>query len=112
MNVLGVRRKSIIMNEKSEIEILYEQYLDDDNGTYEKEGIVFYKLVKKEKLINISGGIVLITVPREAVKSINDCYYDEAGNGIVIEAPIHMSFGRNGIPEWYFETLTLPVKDI
>lgn len=23
-----------------------------------------------------------------------------------------MSFGRNGIPKWYFDTVTLPVKDI
>lgn len=86
------------MNEKSEMEILYEQYLEDDNRTYEKDGIVFYKLVKKDKL-KLRGGMVLITVPREAVKSINDCYYDEAGNRILIDVPIHMSFGRNGIPE-------------
>lgn len=99
------------MNEKSEMEILYEQYLRDDNRTFEKDGIVFYKLVKKDKL-KLRGGMVLITVPREAVKSINDCYYDETGNKILVDAPIHMSFGRNGIPEWYFETVTLPVKDI
>ncbi len=99
------------MNEKSEMEILYEQYLRDDNRTFEKDGIVFYKLVKKDKL-KLRGGMVLITVPREVVKSINDCYYDEAGNRILIDAPIHMSFGSNGIPEWYFETVTLPVKDI
>lgn len=99
------------MNEKSRMDILYEQYLESDNRTYEQDGIVFYKLVKKEKL-KLRGGMVLITVPREAVKNINDCYYDEAGNRILIDAPIHMSFGGNGIPKWYFETVTLPVKDI
>lgn len=99
------------MNEKSEMEILYEQYLEDDKRTFEKDGMVFYKLLKKDKL-KLRGGMILITVPREAVKSINDCYYDEAGNRVIIEAPIHMSFGRNGIPKWYFDTVTLPVKDI
>lgn len=99
------------MNEKSEMEILYEQYLEDDNRIFEKDGMVFYKFVKKYKL-KLRGGMVLITVPREAVKSINDRYYDEAENRFIIEAPIHMSFGRNGIPKWYFDTVTLPVKDI
>lgn len=99
------------MSAKSKMDILYEQYLEDDNRTYEKDGIVFYKLVKKDKL-KLRGGMVLITVPWEAVNSINDCYYDENGNRILIDAPVHMSFGRNGIPKWYFETVTLPVKDI
>ena len=93
------------------MEILYEQYLEDDNRIFEKDGMVFYKFVKKYKL-KLRGGMVLITVPREAVKSINNRYYDEAGNRVIIEAPIHMGFGRNGIPKWYFDTVTLPVKDI
>ena len=38
---------------------------------------------------------------KEAVKSINDCYYDEFGNRIFIEAPVHMNLGMNGIPKWY-----------
>lgn len=99
------------MNEKSEMEILYEQYLEDDNRIFEKDGMVFYKFVKKYKL-KLRDGMVLITVPREAVKSINDCYYDENGNRILIDATIHMNFGKHGIPKWYFETVTLPVKDI
>lgn len=99
------------MNEKSEMDILYEKYLKDANRTYEKDGIVFYKLIKKEKL-KLRGGMVLITVPREVVNSINDCYYDENKNRIFVSAPVHMSFGRNGIPKWYFETVTLPVKDV
>lgn len=53
------------MNEKSEMEILYEQYLEDDNRIFEKDGIFFYKFVKKYKL-KLRGGMVLITVPREA----------------------------------------------
>lgn len=93
------------------MDILYEQYLNDDNRTYEKDGIVFYKFVKKDKF-KLRGGMVLITVPREAVNSINDYYCDENGNRLFIDAPVHMNFGRNGIPKWYFETVTLPVKDI
>jgi len=96
---------------KSEMDILYENYLKDANRTCEKDGIVFYKLVKKDKL-KLRGGMVLITVPWEAVNSINDCYYDENRNRILVDAPVNMSFGRNGIPKWYFETVTLPVKDI
>lgn len=99
------------MNEKSEMELLYDQYLEDENRIYEKDGLTFYKLVKKDKL-KLRGGMVLITVPREAIKAIDDCYYDENGNRILIDFPVHMSFGRNGIPKWYFETVTLPVKDI
>lgn len=54
------------MNEKSEMELLYEQYLEDDKRTFEKDGIVFYKLLKKDKL-KLRGGMILITVPRETV---------------------------------------------
>lgn len=50
---------------KSEMDILYEQYLEDDNRIYEKDGIVFYKLIKKDKL-KLRGGMVLITVPRKS----------------------------------------------
>lgn len=99
------------MIEKSDMEKLYEQYLLDDNHIYEKDGITFYKLVDKKK-IKVRGGMVLMTVPREAVRSINDYYCDEAGNKISIEAPIHLSFGANPIPQWYIETVTLPVKGI
>lgn len=99
------------MKEQSNMEILYEQYLLDDSRIYEKDGITFYKLVDKKK-IKVRGGMVLITVPREAVRNIDDYYCDETGNKILIETPIHMSFGANPIPQWYIETVTLPVKDI
>ncbi len=99
------------MKEQSVMEILCEQYLLDDNHIYKKDGVTFYKHVDKKK-IKLRGGMVLITVPREAVRSIDDYYCDEAGNRISIDAPIHMSFGANPIPQWYIETVTLPVKDI
>ncbi|MBQ8167541.1 MAG: hypothetical protein IJZ96_11005 [Lachnospiraceae bacterium] len=99
------------MIEKSDMEILYEQYLLDDCRIYEKDGITFYKLVDKKK-IKVRGGMVLITVPRETVRNIDDYYCDETGNKFLIETPIHMSFGANPIPQWYIETVTLPIKDI
>ena len=33
-------QERITMNEKSEMEILYEQYLEDDNRIFEKDGMV------------------------------------------------------------------------
>lgn len=99
------------MKEKSEMEILYEQYLKSENLTYEKEGMTFYKLVRKEK-VKLKGGMILITVPQEAVRNINDYYFDEDANKVLIDAPVHMSFGANAIPKWYIETVTLLVKDI
>lgn len=99
------------MSEKSEMEILYEQYSDDARRTYEKDGIVYYKFVHKQKL-KLRGGMVLVTVPREAVTNISDSYCDENGKQILFDAPVHMSFRGNGIPRWYIETVTLPVKEI
>lgn len=103
--------RNTFMKEKSEMEILYEQYLENENLTYEKDGILFYKLVKKEK-VKLKGGMVLITVPNKAVRYIKDSYCDENGNKILIDSPVHYSFGANDIPKWYIETVTLPVKEI
>lgn len=96
--------------EKSQMEILYDNYLKSDNQSIEKDGVTFYRLIKKEK-VKIKGGMVLITVPIQAVDNINDTYCDENGKHIIMDLPVHMSF-RDEIPEWYVRTVTLPVKNI
>ena len=96
------------MNEKSEMEILYEQYQRDTKRFREKDNIVFYKIINK----SCFAGKVLVTVPGEAVYRISDSYRDENGKRLIFEEPVHIRFGGGEIPDWYVETVTLPVKDI
>lgn len=96
--------------EKSQMEILYENYLKSDTQSMENDGVTFYRLIKKEK-VKIKGGMVLITVPIQAVENVKDAYCDENGKDIILDLPVHMSF-RGNIPEWYVKTVTLPVTNI
>lgn len=100
------------ISEKSEMEIIYEKYLDDKNRLLILHDCILYKIVQKST-ISLRNGTVLITNPLEVLSLGNGPYFDENGNQFNLGRPAHMSFrNNNGIPDWYMKTATVNVEGI
>ena len=94
--------------EKSDMEIIYEEYLKDKNRLFIFQNILLYKIIHKSRL-SLRDGTVLITIPWKVLSIGNGPFFDENGN----RSPAHMSFrGNDGIPEWYMKTATVTVEGI
>lgn len=99
------------MEEKSQMEIKYEEYLTSDDKCIKIEETTFYKIIHKGK-ISIKNGKVLICVPWELFEHtpINKVR-DEEDRVFSLGGPVHYSFSCP-IPRWYMETATVPVEGI
>ncbi len=104
--------KSMCKEEKSEMDIIYEQYLERDDIKVEIDGRVYYRIIHKDKL-SINGGLVLVMVPWElfAGGNIKQMIVDENENTVEFGSVAHYSF-RRPIPQWYLKAVTLDVKNI
>lgn len=99
------------MKGKSEMEILYDKYLQSDDKKVVMNGSCFYKIIQKDRL-PIRDGTVLIVVPREIFNHRGiDTVVDETGKTFKIGAAAFMSFSGS-VPKWYLETATIPVEGI
>ena len=99
------------MEKRSQMEILYEKYLADDDKVLKIGDYCFYKIVSKDCL-SFHGGTVMIVVPRELFHDEKIApVMDEKGNVFELGKPAMLSF-RCQRPKWYWETLTVPVKGI
>ena len=98
--------------EKSDMEIIYEEYLKDKNRLFIFQNILLYKIIHKSRL-SLRDGTVLITIPWKVLSIGNGPFFDENGNRFILGSPAHMSFrGNDGIPEWYMKTATVTVEGI
>lgn len=98
------------MDNKSEMEIQYEEWLNRNDRMVEIEGRKYFRIIRKDRL-SIKEGTVLIVVPWDLLKSSNRKYIDENGCVFSLGSPAHISF-RGTIPTWYFETASVPVEGI
>lgn len=98
------------MNEKSPMEIQYEEWLAREDRMVEKDGQTFYRIIRKDRL-SLKDGTVVIVVPWDLLKNTTGEYSDENGNVFRLGSPMHMSF-RCAIPTWYLETASVPVEGI
>lgn len=98
------------MCEKSEMELIYDQYLLSDDNVIEADGLTYYKIIRKDR-ISLNNGIVLICLPSELFENGVDKVIDEYGNVLKIGSPVFYSFGGR-VPDWYLNTITVNVCDI
>lgn len=99
------------MEEKSQMEIAYEEYLASDDKCIKIGENTFYKIINKDK-ISIKNGTVLICIPRELFNHTSIIKVrDEEDRIFNLGGPVHYSF-RCPIPRWYMETVTLTVEGI
>lgn len=99
------------MNNKSSMEILYENYLNSDDIVIEIDGVKYYKIIEKVKF-PIRRGLVTICVPISALAgNTNHMVVDENGKEFRIGDPAFYTFGGE-IPRWDKETITIEIKDI
>lgn len=100
------------MSKVSEMERLYEEYINRDDLLVRIDNRDYYRIVKKESFF-IFENIILITVPWELLfGSKCECkVIDENNNIFDLGKPIHINF-RDYIPEWYLNTVTVAVDNI
>lgn len=100
------------MEEKSEMDVIYEQYLERDDIRVEIDGRLYYRIVHKDKL-SIRDGLVLVLVPSElfAGGSIKQTVVDENGNTFNLGCIVHYSF-RRPIPQWYLDAVSIEVMNV
>ena len=99
------------MTNKSDMEIVYENYLHSDDIEIEIDDVRYFKIIEKSK-VPVRDGIVTICVPSKTFKSNeNNTILDESGKKFNISGPAFYSF-RGNVPRWYLETLTVVVNDI
>lgn len=99
------------MEEKSQMEMKYEEYLASDDKCIKIGENTFYKIIHKD-IISLRNGTVLLCVPWElfnhtAISKVRD----EEDRIFNLGGPVHYSF-RCPIPRWYMETATVPVEGI
>ena len=97
--------------ERSELDIIYEEYLRDDQYI-EVDGKPYYRIIKKSEYTTL-GGFVLIVIPKklfhhgESMAKVKD----ENGNIFTLIGPAFMSF-HSELPRWYRESYTFMIKEI
>lgn len=97
--------------ERSELDIIYEEYLRDDQ-CIEVDGKPYYRIIQKSEYTSLDG-FVLIVIPQklfhhgESMAKVKD----ENGNVFKLTGPASMRF-HSEIPRWYLETYTFMIKEI
>lgn len=94
---------------KSQLETIYDEYLKRDDITVHIYNIVFYRIITKDFLL-VSGGMVLARVPKKLLQGValnKTKVIDEKGMTFELGDPLH--FIIRGIPNWYRETIELPI---
>lgn len=97
---------------KSEIEILYEEYLKRDDMIIKIDTFEYYRIIEKDHL-SVNNGIVLVTIPWDIFKGSKlPCkVVDENGRIFELGKPVHYSFVGRHIPDWYMECAIVPVNN-
>lgn len=98
------------MEEKSEMELLYEQYLVRDDKILVCNDDKFYRIISKSRISK--GGTVVVTLPSEMLSAVtSNCKVkDENGRTFETGKIIHLSFKR--VPKWYMRSFTIPINGI
>lgn len=101
-----------MQNEKNGMELLYDEYLHSSDRKIDINGVVYYKIVKKDFLEIGGKPMNIIVVPKDILLD-NQCkeYCDENEKYFQAGFPVHFCF-RSGAPLWYRETLTLPIYEL
>ncbi len=99
------------MDAKSEMEILYEQYLTMEDKVVEIDGVKYYKIIAKER-VPLRDGLVVVCLPNSFIDSTKiRNVIDENGNTFALGNAARYSF-KGMIPRWYLETVTIEVYDV
>lgn len=99
------------MNDKSNMELIYEQYLLYEDREIAIDGNTYYKIISKTQLTSLSDD-VLITLPEFFFYGRKGkTAKDENGHTFILGDSVHMSF-KCEIPDWYMHTITLRVTNI
>jgi len=101
------------MEKLKNMEEAYQAYLQHPEKEIVYEGIRYFRIIYKTGF-HINGvWTMFVTIPLKMVagKKLPIVAEDVLGEKITITAPAHFSF-RNGIPDWYMDTLTFSIPHI
>ena len=99
------------MKEKSQMEILYEKYLEDDNKVLNIGDHCFYKIISKDRL-SFNGGTVMLVIAREFFQGGKICPVIDENSRVFELGGAAMHRFSCPPPRWYLETVSVPVKGI
>ncbi len=95
------------MDKQSTMEKIYEAYKSSSDKIITIDGVEYFKIIEKSKI----GNYEIIVIPMDIFHAKGNILKDEKGNIFSIGNPSTYSF-RDRIPEWYFKTASVLLKDI
>ena len=95
-----------MMREIANFEKIYETYKSNNDNVIVIDGIKYFKIIEKYDVC----GFQIIAIPNDVLNTAGNMLKDDLGNIFTIGNPVHYKF-KDNIPEWYFETSHVMLKD-
>lgn len=95
-----------MMREMTNFEKIYETYKSSNDKVIVIDEVKYFKIIEKYDVC----GFQIIAIPNDVLNTAGNILKDDLGNIFTIGNPVHYTF-KDNIPEWYFETSHVTLKD-